>query len=147
MESADPAPAPDAPAYDQTAWDAAIASYRLTLETSPRANGVCVVTLDGDLDALTAPGFTECVRDQLAAGATSLVVDLEKVEFLGSAGLAALMESSRMLADSVPGSRLHLSGADHRAVRRPMELTGLLPEFNVHSTVADALSAIEAGRG
>ena len=129
---------------DGTALESATASGRFALGMSHGASGVCVVTVGGDLDALTAPAFMDCVRGQVTAGATSLVVDLEKVEFLGSAGLAALVESSRMLADSVPGAKLRLSGAEHRSVRRPLELVGLLSEFDVHPTVADALRAIEA---
>lgn len=122
----------------------ATGSSRFALGTSLSETGVSVVTVGGDLDAVTAPALTDCVRGQLAAGAVALVIDLQAVDFLGSAGLAVLAESSRAVAEAVPGSRLHLSGAAHRSVHRPLDLVGLLPQFEVHATPADALSSIEA---
>jgi anti-anti-sigma factor len=128
---------------DERPADQMTGSSRFALGMSHSATGVCVVTVGGDLDAVTAPALIDCVRGQLAAGAACLVIDLEAVDFLGSAGLAALAEASQALSAAAPGSRLHLSGATHRSVRRPLELVGLLPQFEVMSTVADALSKIE----
>jgi anti-anti-sigma factor len=54
--------------------------------------GVCVVGVAGELDALTAPTLTRCVSGRLAADLERLVIDLGAVEFLGSAGLGALIE-------------------------------------------------------
>ncbi|HTK63972.1 MAG TPA: STAS domain-containing protein [Pseudonocardia sp.] len=124
----------------------ATGSSRFALGTSLSATGVSLVTVGGDLDAVTAPALMDCVRGQLAAGAVALVIDLEAVDFLGSAGLAVLAESTRAVSEATPGSKLHLSGAAHRSVHRPLELVGLLPQFEVHPTSADALSSIEAAR-
>jgi anti-anti-sigma factor len=106
--------------------------------------GTCVVSVSGELDVVTAPALIHCVRRELDSGARSLVIDLEKVQFLGSAGLGALVESSSALAGVAPGSILHLSGTSHRAVRRPLEMVGLLPLFAVYPTLDDALSKIES---
>lgn len=135
----------DSPNHADNAADSEVArSARFALGMSHSATGVCVVTVGGDLDAVTAPALMDCVRGQLAAGATRLVIDLEAVDFLGSAGLAALAESAQALSEKAPGSRLILSGAEHRTVRRPLELVGLLEQFEVHPTVADALVEIES---
>src|SRR5437879_8743231 len=62
----------------------------LGLDVSHAGDGVCVVKVAGELDALTAPALTDCVRGQVSGGAKSMVIDLEAVDFLGSAGLGSL---------------------------------------------------------
>ena len=75
---------------------------------------------------------------------TRTAFDLGAVDFLGSAGLCALIDSSQALAQAVPASMLHLSGVAHRAVRRPLKIVGVLQLFTVHVTLDDALSEIAA---
>ncbi|HEX4253074.1 MAG TPA: STAS domain-containing protein [Pseudonocardia sp.] len=116
----------------------------LALSVSRPTTGLCVVEVGGDLDALTVPFLNDCVRDQLAAGPVQLVIDLERVSFLGSAGISALVEYSRWLDEAVPGSKLHLSGTARRLVHRPLELVGLLPLFAVHRTLDQALAQLRA---
>jgi anti-anti-sigma factor len=117
----------------------------LGLVVSHPEAGVCVVSVAGELDALTAPMLTDCVRSQVTDGALTVVIDLEAVGFLGSAGLGSLLDSSQIVAAAASGSMLHLAGTSERAVRRPLEMVGLLPLFNVHATVDDALREITAG--
>jgi anti-anti-sigma factor len=50
-----------------------------------------VLRLAGDLDLFSAPEFQETTRTLLASGCRRVVVDLARVEFVDSAGLAALM--------------------------------------------------------
>lgn len=107
--------------------------------------GVCVVKVVGELDALTAPVLADRVRGLVADGAKSVVIDLVAVEFLSSAGLGALLDCSRVLADAGSGLKLHLAGTSERAIRQPLEMVGLLPLFNVHPTVDDALREIAGG--
>lgn len=123
---------------------AATGSSPLELVVSHPRTGVCVVRVAGELDTWTAPALADCVRKQLSTGARCLVIDLEAVRFLASAGLGALLESSRALAETVPGAMIHLSGTSHRVVRRPLEVVGILPLFIVHLTLDDALSSITA---
>ena len=84
--------------------------------------GLAVVEVRGDLDTLTATGFDRWVREQLE-GHTDVVLDLDHVAFLASAGIAALIqlrqEASRL------GMRLHVTGRGNRAVQRPLQVLGL----------------------
>jgi len=92
---------------------------------------------------LTAPVLADCVRDQLTTGPVQVVIDLEAVTFLGSAGLATLLECSRWAR--VGGAQLDAAPLRHphrRNIHRPLELVGLLPLFNVHATLAEALSEL-----
>ena len=83
---------------------------------------VVVVTVVGDLDTLTAPGFDRYVREELPERA-DVVVDLDGVAFLASAGIAALVRLRQEATRR--GVRLHLVGRDNRAVRRPLEVLGV----------------------
>ena len=114
----------------------------VALDVSRPLSGVSVIHVTGELDALTAPQLTDRVRSEAADGVKFLVIDLAAVDFLGSAGLGALLDSSQILTEAEAGSRMYLAGTSERAVRRPLEMVGLLPLFNVHASVDDALREI-----
>ena len=80
---------------------------------------LAVVEVRGDLDTLTAPGFDRWVHERLPRR-SDVVVDLDGVAFLASAGIAALIRLRQEAA--ARGVRLHLIGRDNRAVRRPVEI-------------------------
>jgi anti-anti-sigma factor len=83
---------------------------------------LAVVEVRGDLDTLTAPEFDRWVREHLPER-PDVVVDLDGVAFLASAGIAALMQLQREAARR--GVRVHLIGRGNRAVRRPLEVLGV----------------------
>jgi anti-anti-sigma factor len=113
----------------------------LGLVVKQPANGVCVLVVDGELDALTAPLLTARIHEQLAADPAHLVVDLEAVRFFGSSGLNCLL-NARELIQQISGIQLHIAGVVTRAVARPLEVTGLLERFDSYLTLADALTAL-----
>jgi len=116
----------------------------LELTVSRPSAGLCVVQAVGELDAHTGDLLTDCVRENVSAERPRLILDLEGVTFLGSAGISALVECSRHLNDVGPDSALYLSGTERRTVYRPLELVGLLPLFSAHPTLAEALAEAEA---
>jgi anti-sigma B factor antagonist len=85
--------------------------------------GVCVVTVNGELDLLTAPLLDACVREQLAACPLHLVLNLQPVRFLSARGLTCLQQAGD-LTQQIPGSQLHLTGLVTRVVARPLQITG-----------------------
>jgi anti-sigma B factor antagonist len=105
------------------------------------AHGVCVLAVNGELDMLTAPLLSDCLREQVAASPAHLIVDLQMVRFLGSSGLDCLL-NARELVQRVPRTQLHIAGLVTRAVARPLETTGLLDRFDTYPSVADALIAL-----
>lgn len=113
----------------------------LRLTVACPAVGVCVVAVDGELDMLTAPLLDTCIRDQLAAVPTHLILDLQSVRFLGSNGLTCLLQA-RELTQRTTGTRLHLAGLANRLVARPLEVTNLLDLFETYPTLADALKRV-----
>ena len=105
------------------------------------AAGVCVVTVEGEVDILTAPLLQACVREQITRVPTHLILDLEPVRFLALAGLNCLLQA-RELAQQTTSVQLHLAGLVTRAAARPLEVTGLLERFDSYPSVADALTTL-----
>ena len=100
---------------------------------------VAVVEVRGDLDSLTAPEFGRWVREQLPER-TDVVVDLDGVGFLASAGIAALMQ---LRDEGVRrGLRLHLVGRDNRAVRRPLEVLGVATLLDLQADARAVLAEL-----
>lgn len=116
-------------------------AQRLGLTVQHRVLGVCVVTVDGELDIVTAPLLEACVREQLAAFPTHLILDLESVRLLGFSGLDCLLQA-RELAQQTTGAQLHLAGPVTGAVARSLEATGVLERFDTYPSLTDALAAL-----
>ncbi|TWP52360.1 STAS domain-containing protein [Lentzea tibetensis] len=85
----------------------------------------------------TAPGLRTTVGDHSTSG-SKLVLDLSRVTFLGSAGLAVLVEASQQT--KTRGVELRVVAVE-RAVTRPLEATGLGDVFSVHPSVESAISS------
>jgi anti-sigma B factor antagonist len=100
-----------------------------------------VVAVAGELDLLTASLLEACLRKQLAAVPTHLILDLEAVRFLGASGLSCLLRAYE-LAQQTPGTQLHLAGMVTRVVARSLEVTGLLAQFDSYPCVTDALAVL-----
>jgi anti-anti-sigma factor len=65
------------------------------------------------------------------------VIDLSEVVFLASVGMAELVRAHRQLRAEIP-VRIVATG---RLVLRPLELTRLTDELDIHPTLATALAA------
>ncbi|QFZ22250.1 STAS domain-containing protein [Saccharothrix syringae] len=99
--------------------------------------GVTVVAASGEIDMLTAPQLRAEVLRHLDGGDT-LVLDLSGVSFLGSAGLAVLVEASQH--GKRRGTAFRVVAVE-RAVTRPLAATGLGEVFSVFESVDLALGA------
>jgi len=100
----------------------------ITLSTSTSEDGVVTVTVVGEVDTFTAPVLRSTLDSQLEQQPKELVIDLSGVQFLGSAGLAVLVETQKSSrARDVALSLI----ATTRAVTRPLEVTGLIDLFTI----------------
>jgi anti-sigma B factor antagonist len=104
------------------------------------AEGVTVLSVSGEVDMLTAPQLRADVLRHLDAGDT-LVLDLSGVSFLGSAGLAVLVEASQQ--GKRRGTAFRVVAVE-RAVTRPLAATGLGDVFGVFESVDQAVRADQA---
>jgi anti-sigma B factor antagonist len=97
--------------------------------TVERHNATTLVVLRGDLDLATAPDLRECLVEVIDEGAR-IVIDLEAVDFLDSAGLGILVGGLKRARTA--GGELELV-CSSREVLRPLEITGLDRLFTIHS--------------
>jgi anti-sigma B factor antagonist len=104
------------------------------------AEGVTVLSVSGEVDMLTAPQLRADVLRHLDAGDT-LVLDLSGVSFLGSAGLAVLVQALQQ--GKRRGTAFRVVAVE-RAVTRPLAATGLGDVFGVFESVDQAVRADQA---
>src|SRR5688572_23263251 len=63
-------------------------------------NGVLQLEVDGEIDLSSAPGLLDSVLcAALASDHRQVVIDLHRVSFIDSSGLAAIIETNRRLRD------------------------------------------------
>lgn len=105
----------------------------LTLEWPD--DGTLVVAVNGELDMLTAPDLRRAVIERLDTSST-IVLALDGVVFLGTSGLAALIEMREHAQRT--GVTLRLACTERR-VLRPLSIAGLHHLFEIHDSVPDAL--------
>jgi len=99
--------------------------------------GLTVARIDGELDKLAA----DAVRSRLDdLDGERLVIDLGGVTFLDSAGLHALFELGRAIADR--GGRLALAVVEGSAAGRVVELAHLAAVIPVRGSVEEAIEAL-----
>ncbi|WP_051516048.1 STAS domain-containing protein [Candidatus Blastococcus massiliensis] len=104
----------------------------ITLSTSTE-DGVVTVKVVGEVDTFTAPVLRSTLDSQLEQSPSELVIDLSGVQFLGSAGLAVLVETQKSARSREVALRLI---ATTRAVTRPLEVTGLIDLFTIADSTA-----------
>lgn len=105
-----------------------------------RQDRVTIVRPTGFVDAVTAGALAEALTAQLQAGNLFLIVDLDRLEYMSSAGLrvllAALKEARRL------GGDLRLANA-RAEVRQVLEMSGFTNVLPIHATLAEAAGSYE----
>lgn len=97
-----------------------------------------LVTVTGEVDMMTTPHLRSYLRQHVDQAGRVLVLDLRGVGFLGSSGLAVLVETLDWTRDR--GSELRLV-CSSREVVRPLEATGLTELFTMCTELDEALSS------
>jgi anti-anti-sigma factor len=119
----------------------------LSLDVSARAgNGVVIAELAGELDIATAPALREQLLSLLRPGSSRLIIDLSRVTYCDSSGLAVLVGAGRRAR--LLGGFLHLAAASSQT-GRVLQLTGLYQHLPVFPTVtaAAAIPPVPRPRG
>jgi anti-sigma B factor antagonist len=104
--------------------------------------GVVIVAVTGDIDISTVTGLRERLFE-LADGGQTLIVDLNRVTFIDSAGLGALVGAARRAA--AHGGSLHAVCARPQT-RRLLWLTGVDRRIPLAATVDGVLMFLAASR-
>jgi anti-sigma B factor antagonist len=111
---------------------------QIRIDTRTPSAGRVVIAVGGEVDMLTSPQLRATVLEFVggAAGTELVVLDLDQVSFLGTSGLAALIEVRE--AAHTAGVELRLA-CSARRVLRPLAIAGLVALFDIHDTVDEAL--------
>ena len=100
---------------------------------------VCILTLRGRLVlGAESNGFRTTIEKNLASGIRKLVINLEHVNFIDSAGLGALIEAHR--ATDAKSGHLKLSNLRPN-FKRALQIARLLDIFETFSTEAAAIES------
>ena len=111
----------------------------MSLEITQReVNGIYLLALRGRLVlGDESNGLRTTIDNLLVSGAMRVVVNLEHVDYVDSAGLGALIEAHRKT--KAKGGRLKLCHMGPR-LKRALELAQLLPMFETSPTEATAVA-------
>ena len=112
------------------------------LAVSEVADGIGVIAVACELDMMTVPAFEQVLAEQARARRRALVIDLSGCEFMGSSGLAALVETHERGRRG--GPQLALAGLT-RNLTRAIGITGLDSLFAIYPTVEEAAAAFPRG--
>jgi anti-sigma B factor antagonist len=110
----------------------------LQIDQTNSGDGV-VLRIAGEIDLASVGALEDALTAGLAmvaSGELPIVVDLTAVNFLGSAGLAALLDAHRRAADQHTPLRIVVGTVN---VLRPMEVTGMTRLLNLHANLGSAL--------
>jgi anti-anti-sigma regulatory factor len=126
---------------------------------------VTLLTLEGELDASNFEAVIDAARVAAAGGSRALVIDLERVSYMGSSGLVALHSAAALMHGQEPPSleggwsALHRVGDDvsatrieervvlvapQRPVTRVLERSGMARIFTIHPDRETALGSVAA---
>lgn len=105
-------------------------------------DGVSVLTLDGFLDAHTAPQFEEAIQAEISAGRRQIIINCEKLTYISSAGLGVFMSFIEEIRDA--GGDIKICGVVPK-VLQVFEILGFQSLFDIVDTVPDAVTKFQQG--
>jgi anti-anti-sigma factor len=109
-------------------------------------NDVIILSVNGRLDAVSSPQFTQVVNEQIAAGYHRLVVDLKKVDFLSSSGIKALARATQVARQQGGDFRIANARAHVKFVLNLAHIDSVIKVYpNVVSATASYFSGPVSG--
>jgi len=107
-------------------------------------NRVVVLTLDGYLDAHTAPQFEKAIQDEHTGGRNQIAVDCQHLTYISSAGLGVFMSFIEEIRAA--GGDIKLAGIVPK-VYQVFEVLGFPALFDIVEDVPTALHHFAEGIG
>lgn len=97
-----------------------------------------VLSAIGTIDLLTAPQFQQHVDSVISRQPSALIIDLTRVDFLGSAGIGVLINTY-----NTAGDMPYAVVADGPATSRPLHILSIDTFIGVYRTVSDAVAGLD----
>ena len=113
-----------------------------SVRRAPGAGGSAILSLDGFLDAYTAPELEKAIQEELDAGRLRIVVDCARLTYISSAGLGVFMGFVEEVREK--GGDIKICSLIPK-VHQVFELLGFPALFDIVGDVEAATGLFEAG--
>lgn len=102
-------------------------------------NNAIVATIIGRLDSVTAPEYEKTIRELIDGGNCHFVVDFEKLDYISSAGLRALLLMAKLLKEK--NGKVCFANVKGN-VRSVFDMSGFTTLFKLENSVPEALAQL-----
>lgn len=107
------------------------------IKSAVKKKGCAVVTVQGKLDAGTAPKFNEYLKGLLGKGEAKIVLDLGAVQYMASSGIGVLVAVKQMALKQNGDLRLCQVP---ESIQKVLDLLGYSKAFHISASVDEALA-------
>ncbi len=104
-----------------------------------RQDGVLTALVEGRIDGSNVMQFEESVKSAVAEGDRAVVLDMEKLTYISSAGLRAILMTAKLLQNR--NAKFMLCSLP-RAIREVFEVSGFDKIINIQPDRAKALASL-----
>ena len=112
----------------------------LKIERSAPADGVALLVAQGEIDAHSFEEVEDAVNDAVDEGITKILVDLEGVSYMSSAGIGVLIGSMNEVVDGQGGHFILISPT--RGVMEVLESMGFTEVFTIADSLEQAMEQV-----
>src|SRR5882762_8984426 len=70
-----------------------VSDVEMTVAVAHPVPGTALIAVSGEVDMLSTPTLLKMIEDQVATGPQRLIIDMAAVTFMGTSGLAVLVEA------------------------------------------------------
>ncbi|MDC7239052.1 MAG: anti-sigma factor antagonist [Spirochaetales bacterium] len=107
-----------------------------------KSKHIYIVDIEGEMDLYNAYKLKELVSKMLDKGISHFVINMEKVEYIDSSGIGALIYVSSALKKK--SARLVITSV-HGSVKKVIELTKLTGYFPLEDSLKEGIVALMKG--
>ena len=113
-------------------------NFNVVVRSSPEHATASLVDVEGEIDVLTSPRLKSALAGVVDAGATTVVINLNRVRYMDSTGLGVIVSALKHVRGM--GGTIVMTGLTPH-LTKIFEITGLRKVFDVYPTETDALKA------
>lgn len=107
----------------------------LTVEIKNDTPGIYIICPDGRLDAVTTPSFEEQINPLLVPETKTIILNLEKLTYLSSAGVRVIFKIRKALA---PHQGKLIMTDIRPSIQKVFDIINALPDIPVFNSVEEA---------
>ena len=106
---------------------------------STRDDGVLLLFPEGRVDSIEAPGFQDDLRSAVSDDDKAVVIDMENLTYISSAGLRTILETIRQVEKQ--GGKLAICALSDY-VQDVFRISGFDRVVSIYATQEDAVAAV-----